>query len=112
MQWMYPIFILLFVFLIFSNREKNTVIAHKIHKNKKGAFKMTDLINDYIGKECLIYTCMSSSQITGTICSCKDGWLVVENANGQRDIVNCEYVTRIREYPRDKKGKKKSVVFD
>ena len=25
---------------------------------------MTDLINDYIGKECLIYTCMSSSQIT------------------------------------------------
>ena len=45
---------------------------------------MTDLINDYIGKECLIYTCMSSSQI----------------------------ITRIREYPRDKKGKKKSVIFD
>lgn len=73
---------------------------------------MTDLIKEYIGKGCLIYTCMSSSQITGTIHSYQDGWSVVENANGQRDIVNCEYVTRIREYPRDKKGKKKSVIFD
>ncbi len=112
MQWMYPIFIFLFLAFIFSNREKNAVIAHKIHKNKKEAFNMTDLIKEYIGKECLIYTCMSSSQISGTIRSYSDGWIVVENANGQRDIVNCEYITRIREYPRDKKGKKKSVIFD
>ncbi len=112
MQWMYPIFIFLFLAFIFTNREKNIALAHKIHKNRKGDLKMTDLINDYIGKECLIYTCMSSSQITGTIRSYSDGWIVVENANGQRDIINCEYITRIREYPRDKKGKKKSVIFD
>ena len=87
MQWLYPIFIFLFLAFIFTNRGKNTVLAHKIHKNEKGVSHMTDLINDYIGKECLIYTCMSSSQITGTIRSYSDGWIVVENANGQRSVI-------------------------
>ena len=27
-------------------------------------------------------------------------------------MVNCDYITRIREYPRNKNGKKKSVVLD
>lgn len=112
MEYLYPwIFLLIFLWLTTGNKG-NAVLAHKINKKKKEVFNMTDLIKEYIGKECLIYTCMSSSQIAGTIRSYQDGWIVVENANGQRDIVNCEYVTRIREYPRDKKGKKKSVIFD
>lgn len=105
------IFLIIILWLTLRNKS-NAILAHKINKKKKEAFNMTDLIKEYIGKECLIYTCMSSSQITGTICSCQDGWIVVESANGQREIVNCEYVTRIREYPRNKNGKKKSVVLD
>ena len=73
---------------------------------------MTALIEKYIGKECLIYTCTSSTQITGIIKSCNEGWLEIENSNGQCDLVNCEFITRIREYPRNKNGKKKSIITD
>ena len=39
-------------------------------------------------------------------------WIEVENSNGQCDIINGEYITRIREYPRNKNGKKKSIITD
>lgn len=104
------IFWIMLIVIIMRERRNIAVILHKIRK-KRGSFAMTEMIEKYIGKECLIYTCSSSAQITGVIRSCKDGWIEVEN-NGQSDIINCEYIVRIREYPRNKKGKKKSVVLD
>ena len=112
MNSMWYIYFILFILFIIMIRERNTNIIRKHLRKKRGKTNMTALIEKYIGKECLIYTCTSSSQITGVIKSCNEGWLEVENSNGQCDIVNCEYITRIREYPRDKKGKKKSVVLD
>lgn len=113
MQYYIFIFVIILMLCI-AAREKRllTVNLHRIRKKKRGKSEMTELIQKYIGKECLIYTCMSSaSQITGVVRSCQDGWLEVET-NGQTDIINCEYVIRIREYPKNKKGKKKSVVLD
>lgn len=106
------IFFVLFIILIYQKREEILVVIRKHLREKRGRIDMTSLIERYIGKECLIYTCTSSSQITGTIKSCNEGWLEIENSNGQCDLVNCEYITRIREYPRNKNGKKKSVIFD
>lgn len=94
-----------------SQKERNTAIIRKHLRSKRGKKDMTELIEKYIGKECIIYTCNSSSQISGTIISCKDSWLEIER-NGETDIVNCEYITRIREYPRNKNGKKKSIIVD
>lgn len=112
MESYYIVFILFLIVIMYSVRQRNlSVLLHRIRKKKRGKAKMTELIEKYIGKECLIYTCSSSTQITGIIHCCKDGWIEVEN-NGQRDIVNCEYITRIREYPRNKKGKKKSIITD
>ncbi len=112
MDSMWYIYFILFILFMIMIRERNTNIIRKHLRKKRGKKNMTALIEKYIGKECLIYTCTSSSQITGIIKSCNEGWLEIENSNGQCDIVNCEYITRIREYPRDKKGKKKSVIFD
>lgn len=70
---------------------------------------MVELAKQFIGKECIIYTL--NNQINGTIQAVSDGGLVLEN-NGTREIVNLDYILRIREYPRHKNGKKKSVVFD
>ena len=106
------IFFILFIVFVVQKRENILVVIRKHLRNKRGEINMTALIEKYIGKECLIYTCTNSSQITGVTKSCNEGWLEVENSNGQCDLVNCEYVTRIREYPRNKNGKKKSVIFD
>ena len=106
------IFFILFVVLMYQKREERLVVIRKHLRAKRGKKDMTTLIEKYIGKECLIYTCTSSSQITGVIKSCNEGWLEIENINGQFDLVNCEYITRIREYPRNKNGKKKGVILD
>lgn len=108
------IIVLVMMFLLLAAQEGRllTVNLHRIRKKKRGRSEMTELIKNYIGKECLIYTCMSSlGQLTGVIKSCRDGWLEIETKDGT-DIINCEYVLRIKEYPKNKKGKRKSVVFD
>lgn len=38
--------------------------------------------------------------------------LVIEKKTGETEIINLDFVTRIREYPRKKNGKKKSIVVD
>lgn len=71
---------------------------------------MNELIQKFIGKECIIYTMNSESEsVVGTINELKDGWLFVSKET-EEQIVNIEYVVRIREYPRNKKGKKKAIV--
>ncbi|MGN0642839.1 MAG: DUF6897 domain-containing protein [Huintestinicola sp.] len=74
---------------------------------------MNEYIKKFIGKECIIYTIMSESgSIQGTINELNENWILITDPTGNEQIVNAEYITRIREYPRDKKGKKKSVVLD
>lgn len=106
------IFLILFVILI-SNREKakkafvKKAILSKNHKEKE---YMLELAKTFIGKECMVYT-LNSEQLTGVIKEVSEGAILIEK-NENRQIVNLDYIIRIREYPRDKKGKKKSVIFD
>ena len=66
---------------------------------------METLAKQFAGKECIIYTITSNDgSVQGTIREVSGGGLL--------KAVNLEYVTRIREYPRSRKGKKKSVVLD
>ena len=72
---------------------------------------MIELAKRFIGKECLIYAFDNSHQFDGVIKEVSDGAILVEK-NGEIEAINLDFVIRIREYPRDKKGKKKSVVLD
>ena len=38
--------------------------------------------------------------------------MVIEKKTGELEIVNLDFVTRIREYPGKKNGRKKGVVLD
>ena len=71
---------------------------------------MNEIIDQYIGKDCLIYT-MNSSNVSGVVTAVKDGWVSVDNGT-DLDAVNLDYIVRIRVYPRDKKGKRKTFVSD
>ncbi len=73
---------------------------------------METLAKQFVGKECIIYTVTDiSGSVQGTIKEVIDGGIVIESPTGIQ-AVNLEYVTRIREYPKNKKGKKKSLVLD
>ena len=71
---------------------------------------MYELAQKFIGKECLIYT-FNSSQLTGTIKEVNEGAILIENGDNL-EAVNFDFIVRIREYPRKKNGKKKSVILD
>jgi len=108
-----PIIILWIIifFVIFRNRR--AVVARQIIKKRKleGNAEMKELAKRYINKECLISSFDSNHQFEGVIKEVSDSAILVEK-NGTVEAINLDFVIRIREYPKNKKGKKKSVVLD
>lgn len=72
---------------------------------------MKELAARFIGKECVIYAFDSSHQYDGIIKEVTDGAILVEK-EGKLEAINLDFVIRIREYPTNKNGKKKSVILD
>ncbi len=85
---------------------KQQILSKRTEKEKQ---QMIELAKQFIGKECLIYTL--NAQLSGTITAVTEGAVALDNGN-TKEIVNLDYIIRIREYPRNKNGKKKSVVLD
>ena len=107
-----PIIFMFIVLFVIMRRSKLTVVKKIIEKRKTEDKKeMLELAKKFIGKECLIYAFDGNHQFSGTITEVVDGAVLLEN-NGSIEAINLDFVIRIREYPRDKKGKKKSVVLD
>ena len=71
---------------------------------------MKELAKRFIDKECVISSFDGNHQYDGVIKEVTDGAILLER-NGKTEAINLDFVIRIREYPKNKKGKK-SVVFD
>ena len=102
----------MFLIIFIMNRYSKMYIAKKFIKNKqrKDNGYMIELAKRFIDKECIIYT-FNSNQIDGVIKEVSNGALLVEK-KGTLEAVNLDFIVRIREYPKNKNGKKKSVVID
>ena len=105
-----PILVMFFV-LYLAQRTRKRIIFQKIIKMKKErtATIMIEVAKRFIDKECVIYA--FDRQLEGTIKEVIDGAIVVEKS-GNIEAINLDYVVRIREYPKTKNGKKKSVIWD
>ncbi|MBQ4116958.1 MAG: hypothetical protein IJD37_06235 [Clostridia bacterium] len=107
-----PIIMLwIIIFIMFRNRK--AAIAKKIIEKRKmeGNTEMKELAKKFIDKECLISSFDGNHQYEGIIKEVTDGAILVEK-DGKLEALNLDFVIRIREYPRNKKGKKKSVILD
>ena len=106
------VFLLLFVVMMSRRERAKKAFVKKtiLSKDKKEKKYMFELAKTFIGMECVVYT-LNSEQLTGVIKEVSEGAILLEKGQN-RQIVNLDYITRIREYPKDKKGKKKSVIFD
>lgn len=103
-----PIFLLLIIIFITQRNEK-AVLKNIINKRKTEDSEMFELAQKFINKECIIYT--FNSQLTGTIKEVNEGGILIEKS-GTLEAVNFDFIVRIREYPKNKNGKKKSVILD
>lgn len=108
-----PIILLwiIIVYVLFRNRR--TIVARQRIKKRKmeGNGEMKELAKRFIDKECMISSFDGSHQYVGIIKEVTDGAILVER-DGKLEAINLDFVIRVREYPRNKKGKKKSVVLD
>ena len=86
-----------------------TVSKRNRLKRRKGENAMNELVKSYIGKEVIVWA-GSSSGVTGTATKIEENWLEVEDKDGNKQILNTDYISRIQEYPRNKNGKKKAVI--
>ena len=100
------------IIIIFLIRNKRNIIAKKIvEKRKTGEnSKMKDMAVKFIDKDCLVYT-FDGRQYDGIIKEVSEGAVLIEK-DEKLEALNLDFVLRIREYPKNKKGKKKSVVLD
>ena len=106
------IFLWIIIFILFRNQRKAVILRKIIEKKKLGGnAEMKELAQRFIDKECLIYSFDGSHQYEGVIKEVTDGAILVEK-DGKIEMLNLDFVIRIREYPRNKNGKKKSVVLD
>lgn len=71
---------------------------------------MRELAKGFAGKECIVST-FDNNNIVGTLKEVSEKGLLLER-NGTTEAVNLDYVVRIREYPKKKNGRRKSVVMD
>ncbi len=110
------IVVLLVIFLVIRKRRRTTAAVWQIRnqrKQNKEISVMKELAKQFIGEECIIYTITSNEgSIQGVIKEIDDGGMVIERTSGEQEIINLDFVTRIRQYPRKKNGKKKGVVLD
>lgn len=71
---------------------------------------MNEIIRRFIDKEVLITTLNNEiSMVEGFVREVNENWLVIETNEKGLDVINLEYIIRIREYPRKPNGKKKTI---
>lgn len=105
--------IVLWIIIFIMLRNRKAVIARQIIKKRKmeDNTEMKELAKRFIDKECIISSFDGNHQYEGIIKEVTNGAVLVEK-DGKIEALNLDFVIRIREYPRNKKGKKKSVVLD
>ena len=118
MDSLYLILLALFLLVIIPwimRQRRLAAVRHILNQKKqnKENSEMKELAKRFIGEECIIYTITSNDgSVQGVIKEIDDGGMVIEKKTGDLEIVNLDFVTRIREYPRKKNGRKKGVVLD
>lgn len=108
------LFLLVIIPWIMRQRRLAAVEAYfESKKQNKENSEMKELAKRLIGEECIIYTITSNDgSVQGVIKKIDDGGMVIEKKTGELEIINLDFVTRIRQYPRKKNGKKKDIVLD
>ena len=108
--------VILIIFWLIRKRRRTAAAVWQIQnrrKQNKEILVMKELARQFIGEDCIIYTITSNDgSLQGVIKEIDDGGMVIERNSGEREIINLDFVTRIRQYPKKKNGKKKSVIFD
>lgn len=103
----FPILVVI-IFLLVNRKQEKEYIQARL-KRRKGDLEMQELAKRFIGKDVYINT-ISSGNADGILKEVVENSILLDH-NGETVVVNLDYVIKIREYPKNKNGKRKTV-FD
>ena len=73
---------------------------------------MIELAKRFVNRDCIVYT-YNGEQLVGKIEEVgSTGIMLRSKKDAAAQLINADFILRIREHPLDKNGKKKSVVLD
>ena len=103
-------FVILYLCIILPRQNAMRRMRVKLAKRRRNKEEnpMHTLIMNYIGKECVL-TIPNQGSVAGVIKQIKENWVEIETAEGL-EVVNLDYISRVREYPKNKNGKKKLII--
>lgn len=108
-----PIIIAVLLVMIFlsSNKNLTAYIVKRNIKRKRGLKNnMNELLQNFIEKDCIIY-CVNNTSVDGIIKEVKENAVLIETRDGLQ-LINTDFITRVREYPKNKNGKRKGFLID
>ena len=105
---------LLIIVLLTSKKRKNFIMLKiikksRLKKSKGEASKMLELAKRFIDKDCIIVF-YDGTNASGIIKEVTDNAMLVEE-KGELIAINLEFVAKIKEFPKNKNGKRKSVSY-
>lgn len=105
----YFIILVIILFIIYNSQKKRKVYVKQLIKKKKRGERRkmpTELIKDFIGKNCSFSKIDSSFGFTGVIQEIQDNWLKVETNGKIKKLINADMIVGITEVPEKKKKTK------
>lgn len=103
-----PIFLLFMIYFMGEQKKKKVLKCLKKRKTEDHK-EMVELAKRFLDKECVVDTI--EHQVIGTVKEVHESAILLATESGEQAL-NLDFVERIREYPKNKKGKKKSVILD
>lgn len=120
---MIGIFVCLLILLLVLHHKRQVAMQQtarmvlRVRTNQKEGerLQMIELAKAMIGKDCVIYTFNSSQAVRCVIQEVRDNALLVATGEGGKgsvtEVINLDFVFRIREIPLKKNGKPRSAVY-
>ena len=108
------IMMLILLFVILSQEKRKNILAARTilrKKNQKETVVMKETAKRFIGERCIVYF-IGGNQSVGVIKEVNETAIVIDDGKGIDEALNLDFVARIRQYPKNKKGKDKKVVLD
>lgn len=105
----YFIILIIILFIIYNSQKKRKVYVKQLIKKKKRGERRkmpTELIKDFIGKNCSFSMIDSSFGFTGVIQEIQDNWLKVETNGKIKKLINADMIVGITELPEKNKKTK------
>lgn len=107
--FIFLLFFVVFLSLYYERRRLRNLLNILRIKRKRREKPMAHIIESFLGKDCVL-NLASGGTADGIVKSVSEGWVTLEDQDGKLQAVNMDYISRIREYPKNKNGKRKMVV--